>query len=577
MPLGRKQSFLKALAFLWLSIQQEEVSVFMLKSNLRTSEKFASYLRLSIEDGDKVESNSISNQRLLVKSYTENHPEIHIVEEYVDDGYTGTNFDRPGFKKMIGDIEEGKINGVIVKDLSRFGRDHIGVGKFLERVFPTIGIRFIAINDHYDSASENSESDSFIIPFKNLLNDSYCRDISIKVRSQLDVKRKNGAFVGNYAPFGYKKSEETKGRLEIDEYAAGIVKDIFNWKLDGCSAQRIAEKLNENGVPCPSSYKRICGIDYHSGFKSTGNPKWQAIQVFRILKNEVYIGSLIQGKRSRVNYKVKKIVERPEEEWIRAENVHKAIIPKKVFDLVQETLQLDTCASPGEEQVNLFSGIVRCCDCGQTMTRRVTTKNGRKYFYLNCGTYHKGNGCTSHLINEDKLRSAVISSINEKIGQVEDLEEKLSQISQEPRETILSKRLLEQQEMLQAEINKYTELRAQLYRDMADHVVTKEEYEEFSRNFESHIENAQKAKESIQKNMEELKKVNVEDIGWVRDIKKYKGIKKLTRRLLVELVECITVYDKEHIKIRYRFSDEFEKLSDAVGTDDENMKEAAAL
>jgi predicted RNase H-like nuclease (RuvC/YqgF family) len=171
----------------------------------------------------------------------------------------------------------------------------------------------------------------------------------------------------------------------------------------------------------------------------------------------------------------------------------------------------------------------------------------------------------------------VISSINEKIGQVEDLEEKLSQISQEPRETIVSKRLQEQQEMLQAEINKYTELRAQLYRDMADQVVTKEEYEEFSRNFESHIENAQKAQESLQKNMEELKKVNVEDIGWVRDIKKYKGIKKLTRRLLVELVECITVYDKEHIKIRYRFSDEFEKLSDAVGTDDENMKEAAAL
>ena len=573
-PLGRKQKFSKkALAFLWLSNQQEEVSVFMLKGRIRTSEKFASYLRLSIEDGDKAESNSISNQRVLVKSYTENHPDIHIVQEYVDDGYTGTNFDRPGFKKMISDIEEGKINGVIVKDLSRFGRDHIGVGKFLERIFPTIGIRFVAINDHYDSMSENSESDSMIIPFKNLLNDSYCRDISIKVRSQLDVKRKNGSFVGNYAPFGYRKSEKNKGKLEVDDYAAGVVKDIFSWKLEGCSAQRIAEKLNENGVPCPSSYKRLCGIDYHSGFKSTGSPKWQAIQVFRILQNEVYVGSLIQGKRSRINYKVKKIKDRPEEEWIKAENVHEAIIPRHTFDVVQEVLKMDTCAAPGKEQVSPFSGIVRCSDCGQNMVRRGTTSRGKRYYYLNCGTYHRGKGCSAHLISEEKLSQAVLASINEKIGQVEGLEERLSEAGQEPRDRIMNARLKDQLEMLQAEIDKYTELRSQLYRDMADNVVTKEEYEEFSKNFESHIESAKDAQRSITKHAEELSEVSLDDMDWVAELKKYKGIKTLTRRLLVELVESITVYDKAHIKIRYRFSDDLKRICDAAGIEKSEGKE----
>ncbi len=545
----------------------------MPKGRIRTSEKFASYLRLSIDDGDKVESNSISNQRALVQSYAESHPDIHILEEYVDDGYTGTNFDRPGFKKMVADIEEGKINGVIVKDLSRFGRDHIGVGKFLERIFPTIGIRFVAINDHYDSMSENSESDAMIIPFKNLLNDSYCRDISIKVRSQLDVKRKSGAFVGNYAPFGYKKSEKTKGKLEIDDYAAGVVRDIFTWKLEGCSAQRIAEKLNENGVPCPSSYKRLCGIDYHSGFKSTGNPKWQAIQVFRILQNEVYVGSLVQGKRSRVNYKVKKIKDRPEEEWIKRENVHDAIIPRHTFDVVNEILKLDTCAAPGKERVSLFSGIVRCSDCGQNMVRRASTKRGKKYYYLNCGTYHRGRGCSAHLISEEKLGQVVLVAINEKISQVEKLEEKLSDIKIDSPGKISTGRMKEQIDMLQEEINKYTELRSQLYRDMADNIVTKEEYEEFSKNFETHIENAKNAQLSIQKNAEELAETSMKNMSWVKELKKYKGIKNLTRRVLVELVESITVYDKAHIKIRYRFSDDLEKICDVVGAEGYEEKE----
>ena len=262
----------------------------------------AAYLRLSIEDGDKAESNSIGNQRELIRDFAAERPGLHLVEEYADDGYTGTNFERPGFKRMMEDIKSGKINCIIVKDFSRLGRNYIEMGKYLEQIFPMMGIRFIAINDNYDNAnSESSDSDSIVVPFKNLLNDSYCRDISIKVRSQLDMKRRKGEFIGGYAIYGYCKDERNKNRLVVDEYAADIVRSIYRRKLEGMSAQAIAEQLNSENVLAPSEYKRLCGLNYHSGFKAGTHAKWQAIQVLRILKNEVYTGTMVQGRRQKIN------------------------------------------------------------------------------------------------------------------------------------------------------------------------------------------------------------------------------------------------------------------------------------
>lgn len=274
----------------------------------------AAYLRLSIEDGDKAESNSIGNQRELIRDFAAERPGLHLVEEYADDGYTGTNFERPGFKRMMEDIKSGKINCIIVKDLSRLGRNYIEMGKYLEQIFPMMGIRFIAINDNYDNANtESSDSDSIVVPFKNLLNDSYCRDISIKVRSQLDMKRRKGEFIGGYAIYGYCKDKRNKNRLVVDEYAADIVRSIYRRKLEGMSAQAIAEQLNSEDVLAPSEYKRLCGLNYHSGFKAGTHAKWQAIQVLRILKNEVYTGTMVQGRRQKINYKIKKIRDGAEE------------------------------------------------------------------------------------------------------------------------------------------------------------------------------------------------------------------------------------------------------------------------
>lgn len=266
----------------------------------------AVYLRLSRSDGDQQESNSIKNQRALLNDYLGKHPELHKVDEYVDDGYSGTNFERPDFKRMIQDIENRKINCIIVKDLSRFGRNYIETGRYLERIFPFMGVRFIAINDHYDSAEENDDKGRILIPFNNLINDTYCRDISMRVRSHLDVKRKEGQFIGSFAGYGYQKDPKDKNHLIIDEYAAGIVQEIFKQKLNGMSSQRIASHLNELGVLPPNEYKRANGFNYTCGFQAGLNQKWTVVSVNRILKNESYTGTLIQGKRRKINYKVKR-------------------------------------------------------------------------------------------------------------------------------------------------------------------------------------------------------------------------------------------------------------------------------
>ena len=255
----------------------------------------AVYLRLSREDGDvtdggKTVSNSIANQNELVMDYLKSHPEIKVVDTYTDDGFSGVNFERPEFQRMLSDIRQSKIDCVIVKDLSRFGRNYIESGRYIEKIFPMLGIRFIAITDGYDSINENMGSE-MIIPFKNLINDAYCRDISVKIRSHMDIKRRNGEYIGAFAAYGYLKDEENKNHLVIDDYAADVVRDIFTMKLCGMSQQSIADKLNSNGILSPIQYKKSIGIELESSFQKSIKPKWSYNAVLRILKNEVYTGT----------------------------------------------------------------------------------------------------------------------------------------------------------------------------------------------------------------------------------------------------------------------------------------------
>lgn len=275
--------------------------------------KTAAYLRLSKGDGDsdgtsKGESNSISNQRLIIERFLQDNEDFELVETYVDDGYTGTNFDRPGVQKMLEDIDAGLIDCVIVKDLSRFGRERIETGMYILKEFESKGIRFIAINDNYDSLTAGSGDKHLVMPIKAMTNDFYSQDISNKVKASQSVKREKGEFMGAQAPFGYVKDPDNPNHLLVDPEAANIVRMIFAKRISGMSANEIAEHLKTTGVMTPSCYKEAHAPSYKNTSTKPGKSNWTAKQVLNVLKNETYLGSVVQGKTRRVSYKVNRRV-----------------------------------------------------------------------------------------------------------------------------------------------------------------------------------------------------------------------------------------------------------------------------
>ena len=296
------------------------------------------YLRLSREDGDKEESDSIVNQKELLWAHMKTVTDAVVVSERVDDGFSGVDFQRPAFLAMMEDIRAGRADCVAVKDLSRFGRNFAETGRYLEHIFPFLGVRFISVNDAVDTAK--TRQDSILIPFKNLINDAFCRDISVKIRSQLAVKRKNGAFISAFAVYGYRKDENDHNRLVVDENAAAVVRDIFKWKLDGLSQQGIANRLNDLGVLSPMEYKHSVGLNFATSFKHNTRAKWSAVAVGRVLRDETYTGVLAQGKTGTPNHKIKKNFPKPRADWVRVADTHEAVVSREDFLLVGHGNQL---------------------------------------------------------------------------------------------------------------------------------------------------------------------------------------------------------------------------------------------
>lgn len=526
------------------------------KSN---SAKAGSYSRLSREDGDKLESDSIRNQRDFISDYAARKG-ISIAEEYIDDGYSGTTFERPAFERMMEDVKKKKINCIIVKDLSRLGRNYIETGRYLEQIFPFLGVRFIAINDHYDSMNQSGDADQIIIPFKNLINDAYCRDISIKIRSQLDVKRKNGKFIGSFAAYGYLKDPEDKNHLIIDEVAAEIVRTIYGLKLNGYSAQRIAARLDEMKVLPPLEYKRMCGLNFNSGFRSGISPHWSVMTVNRILHNELYIGTLVQGKNRKINYKVKESRPVNEDEWIRVEDTHDAIVPPAVFDTVQRLTALDTRTAPDEGSVYILSGFLRCGDCGQNMVRRSATKKGKKYYYYHCSTFKRGDGCSSHNISEEKLMKMVLEVVQKQIGLVLEADEILSEIDRLPQERLGVKTVTAQLISLDKEIQRYMDLKAKVYQDMLDGVVTREEFKDINARFTVKLDAAKKAKAEGEKKRDALLSRKGSLRPWVEHFKEYRNVAELSRKLMASLIDSIVVYDSNTVEVHFCYEDEIQEM-----------------
>ena len=524
----------------------------------------ALYVRLSKEDGDKEESDSIVNQKDLIRAFLADKPDIHICAECVDDGYSGANFDRPSFKRMIRDIEAVRIDCVVVKDLSRFGRNFVEAGRYIDQIFPALGIRFIAVNDNYDSINGRTSSDKILIPFKNLINDAYCRDISIKVRSQLEIKRKKGDFIGSFAVYGYWKDPSDQHKLVVDEYAAAVVRDIFRWKLEGASQQRIADRLNGRGELSPMEYKRFCGLQYKSGFHVKPKAKWTAVAIGRILRNEFYVGTLVQGRRTTPNHKVKKTIQKPSEEWVRVEDSHPAIVEKEDFLAVGRLLMQDTRVAPKEETVYLFSGLAFCGDCRQNMVRNSVCRNGKTYVYYICGNNRTNKACSSHRISEAALTEAVFLSLKEHIANILDVERVLQYIETLPihREEVqkADAQLVKKQE----EISRYSRLKKTLYESLSDGLIDKEEYLELKSGYDMKIADAKAASEKLKEELEGLLQNRTGTSLWIERFKKYQNITELTRHIAVTLIERILVFEDSRIEIRFRYQYDYERALELI-------------
>ena len=415
----------------------------------------AIYIRLSREDGDKDESDSVSNQKKLLMAFVQSHEELLLYNIYTDDGYSGTTFRRPAFRRMLSDIEERKVTCVLVKDLSRFGRDYIESGRFLERYFPEKGVRFISVSDHIDSLRQSYD---MLLPIRNVFNEQYARDISRKVHSALRAKQQCGEFIGAFASYGYRKSPGDKNRLLIDEYAASVVRRIFSLYLKGCGKQQIARILNAEGVLSPSEYKRAAGLSYGSPATAGHHTLWSYSTINHILHKEIYVGNMVQGTKRQELRGKQRAVRR--ENWVVVPGTHPPIIDEETWNLTQALLKnrvrspADNAgktflpgkpgvssrepSSPGRPDIsarnpgapasppteNPFSGLLFCAGCGRPMVKTSWRHaDGRPEYAFTCGTCkrHGRGACTPHTISARALTQVILSDLSRILSHCENL------------------------------------------------------------------------------------------------------------------------------------------------------------
>ena len=493
------------------------------------------YLRLSRDDGDEGESNSITNQRELIKSYADKAG-FKIIKEFIDDGYTGSNFDRPDFKRMLNDLEKKDCKTIIVKDLSRFGRDYIESGKFLQKTFPQMGVRFISVNDNYDSENADVSDTHLILPIKNFINDSYCRDISMKVKSSQKTKRQRGEFIGAFAPYGYKKNKKQKNHLVVDKNVSHIIRKIFEMKIEGYSSKAIADEMDKLGVQTPGAYKESQGSKFSTGFASNQS-KWQAKMINRIIENRVYIGILEQGKRTKLNYKSNKEIKVLEDDWVRVEGTHEAIVTDTMFNVANKMMGRDILNR--KSKPDFLAGLLYCADCGnQLIRRRQKTKDGYRIYYI-CGLYNRGNGCSRHSIREDDILSSLDFVLRKHIKYQEELFTRI-------RETDLSKTKYELDlDDLLSDKKKYETLRKSLYLDLEDKLIDEDEFQSFRKSYHLKIKDIEMQIANRKKAYEDLADIITSKENWLTDLEKYKNIESIDRQTLALFVDRILVEEKD--------------------------------
>lgn len=518
--------------------------------------KVAMYIRLSREDGDKEESSSVTNQRNIITRFINENDNFIIVDEYVDDGYTGTNFNRPAFQRMIKDIEKGKINTVITKDLSRLGRDYIDTGRYVQRYFPENRVRYIALLDGIDTLEDAGMND--IAPFKSVINDMYVKDISKKITSALKERKTAGNFLAVTAPYGYKKNPENKYQLVINEEEANVVRYIFRLYLQGNGLTKIAKILTEEEIPVP-------GISRNIG--TTRKTKlyncWKQTTISRILKNPVYIGNLEQFKRKKVNYKSKKRVSVPKEDRVICYNTHEPIIKKEDFDEVQKIITENKAFSKSTKHDYLFKGFLYCADCGAklylTYSDYAYKKYGEYRYTTVCYTYSKYyNQCSRHSNSIPILENILIENIKKVCNAYlnRDLEKELIEmVEKENKRNVLEQEYNKKIDNIETKIEELNLCIRNLYMDKVKNVITEKDYIELSKNFTQERDKLINEKEELLKLSTNLKNDNNNKEEIEKVAKEFVSLKKPTKELLSRLIDKVTISEDNIITIYFKFKE----------------------
>lgn len=511
--------------------------------------KVGMYLRISKEDENIEQSESIVNQREFITSVIfENGWDLY--DEYVDDGYTGTNFDRPDFQRMMADIQNGNINLVIVKDYSRLGRNYSKTGILLDEIFPKYNVRFIAINDGIDTYKKNNNNNE-LAGFKGIMNDMYSADISKKIRTSFNSKRQNGQFIGAFAPYGYQKDSKNKNKLIVDPEASLVVKRIFNMRISGIGNEQIMRTLNQENVPCPTKYKEQNGSNYKN--VNIVHGVWRAETIKTILSNPVYIGNMTQRKSERISYKIRKHKKMPRDKWIIVENTHEPIIDKDTFNTVQKLLKQKSYGKTEKKTEHLLGGLLVCGECGKPVTFRREERKGKKKFITLCSNYSRFNKCTRHAVLEEEINDLVINDLKATAKKVIKNKKAFLQEIQKPShntEQSNIQKLLEQKERRLKEI---IGLRKSLYEDWKKGDITKEEFDSICSEYNKEKEQINCKIESLQNELKANNQVRDEKY-FLELLEQLVDFKQVPKQILVNLIEKIEIFQDRTVKIHYKFS-----------------------
>lgn len=545
------------------------------KSSLKTPAKeiqwyIGLYKRLSKEDrlkasGEATQSRSIANQGDILNDFVKDYFEegtYVIVDVFTDDGLTGTDDNRPDFQRMKQYAVDKKINCIVLKSLARAFRNIGDQSKFIEEFCPRHQLRFINTGEPFiDTYMKPRSAYSMEVPFHGILNERFAQQTSIEVRKTFDMKRKKGLFIGAFAPYGYQKNQEEKGKLIVDDEPAQVVKDIFNWFVyDGLSKRGISKKLTQTGIPCPAEYKRQKGFNYQNPNSDKCDGGWSATTVDFILKNKMYIGHMVQGRQEVISYKVHDCVNVPEEKWYIVENTHEALIDIETFQKAQTMLKRDVRTANGKKEVHMFSGFLRCADCNKALHRKAS-KNLVYYF---CRSYVDKGLCTKHTIRLDVLEKSVLVAIREQIKLVEALSDTTKHINDSQSVRRESSRLNHGLTKAEKELAQITDAIDSLYVDLKTGIITQPEYVRLKPKLSARQEELQDIICNIKAEMQIMEQGIGDDDPYLMSFLEHKNIESLTRGILVELIDTIYVHENGGLTIEFNFADQFKRIVDFI-------------